>query len=74
MLKLEISGLETITSTRAKVLFGEILHKTSVEGKKFAVNRHGKPVAVVLSYKEYSELVRKMNKYEEKLKNLSLPL
>ena len=74
MSKLEISGLEPVTSTKAKVLFGEILHRTSVEGKKFTVNRHGKPVAVVLSYKEYCELVRQKNKYEEKLKNLSIPL
>jgi hypothetical protein len=57
MAKIKIKDLEPIAATRAKVIFGEILHQTSVEGKKFVVDRHGKPVSVILSYKEYLELI-----------------
>jgi ligand-binding sensor protein len=57
MAKIKIKDLEPIAATRAKVIFGEILHQTSVEGKKFVVDRHGKPVSVILSYKEFLELI-----------------
>ena len=59
MAKIKIKNLEPIAATRAKVVFGEILHETSVEGKKFLVNRSGKPVSVILSYREYLELLEK---------------
>ena len=49
--------LVPVAATKAKVKFGEILHETSVEGKRFLVNRQGKPVAVVLSYRDYRVLV-----------------
>ena len=58
MAKIKIKDLEPMTATKAKVIFGEILHQTSVEGKKFLIDRHGKPVSVVLSYREYVELVQ----------------
>ena len=58
MAKIKIEDLEPIAATRAKVIFGEILHETSVEGKKFLVNRQGKPVSVILSYNEYCELIK----------------
>ena len=57
MAKVKIKDLESIPATKAKVIFGEILHQTSVEGKKFVVDRHGRPVSVILSYKEYCKLV-----------------
>jgi prevent-host-death family protein len=59
MTKIKIKDLEPIAATKAKVVFGEILHETSVEGKKFLVNRSGKPVSVILSYREYLELLEK---------------
>lgn len=59
MTKIKIKDLEPIAATKAKVVFGEILHETSVEGKKFLVNRSGKPVSVILSYKEYLALLEK---------------
>ena len=58
MAKIRIKDLEPVAATKAKIIFGEILHQTSVEGKKFLVDRHGKPVSVILSYKDYIELVR----------------
>ena len=62
MAKIKIKDLEPIAATKAKVIFGEILHQTSVEGKKFLVDRHGKPVSVILSYKEYCELIKQKRK------------
>jgi prevent-host-death family protein len=62
MAKIKIKDLEPIAATKAKVIFGEILHQTSVEGKKFVVDRHGKPVSVILSYREYLELIDRQDK------------
>ncbi len=59
MAKIKIKDLDEIAATKAKVRFGELLHETSVDGKKFVVNRQGKPVSVILSYKEYLELLEK---------------
>jgi prevent-host-death family protein len=59
MTKIKITDLETVAATKAKVIFGEILHQTSVEGKKFLIDRHGKPMSVIMSYKEYLDLVNK---------------
>ena len=57
MPKIKIKDLESIAATKAKILFGDLLHQTSVNGKKFVVNRQGRPVSVILSYNEYCELV-----------------
>ena len=57
MAKITIKDLEPIAATTAKVNFGDILHQTSVNGKKFIVNRQGKPVSVILSYNEYCKLI-----------------
>ncbi|MBW1709191.1 MAG: type II toxin-antitoxin system Phd/YefM family antitoxin [Deltaproteobacteria bacterium] len=62
MAKIKIADLEQIPATKAKLFFGEILHQTSVEGKKFLVNRQGRPVSVILSYKDYLELVEQTEK------------
>jgi len=59
MPKIKIKDLEPISATHAKVRFGDILHQTSVDGKKFVVNRQGRPVSVILSYKQYLELLEK---------------
>ena len=57
MAKIKVKDLEPIAATTAKVNFGDILHQTSVNGKKFIVNRQGKPVSVILSYNEYCKLI-----------------
>ena len=57
MAKIKIKDLEPIAATTAKVNFGDILHQTSVNGKKFIVNRQGKPVSVIVSYNEYCKLI-----------------
>jgi prevent-host-death family protein len=59
MPKIKIKDLETVPATKAKTVFGELLHQTSVEGRKFLIDRHGKPVSVILSYKDYQDLLRR---------------
>jgi prevent-host-death family protein len=66
MAKIEIKDLEPIAATKAKILFGEILHQTSVNGKRFVVNRQGRPVSVILSYKEYLELTGQKTDSQER--------
>ena len=62
MVKIKLPDLEEITSTKAKLIFGEILHQTAVNGKKFVVDRHGRPMSVILSYNEYLELLKQATK------------
>ena len=62
MAKIRIRDLEHIKSTEAKINFGDILHQTSVNGKKFVIDRHGKPVSVILSYNEYISLLETSKK------------
>ncbi|MBN1294728.1 MAG: type II toxin-antitoxin system Phd/YefM family antitoxin [Candidatus Latescibacteria bacterium] len=62
MAKITINDLETVAATNAKINFGDILHQTSVNGRKFVVDRHGKPVSVIISYNEYVKLVENQEK------------
>jgi prevent-host-death family protein len=55
--KINVKDLEPIAATTAKINFGDVLHQTSVNGKKFVVNRQGKPVSVILGYNEYCKLI-----------------
>lgn len=64
--RIRIKDLEPITATRAKVVFGDVLHQTSVDGKRFVVNRQGKPVSVILSYREYCELIEEISRVRKR--------
>jgi len=64
MARIKIEDLEPIAATTAKVNFGDVLFQTSVEGKRYVVKSHGKPVAVILSYNEYCRLVGELNREE----------
>jgi prevent-host-death family protein len=59
MSKIKFKDLEPVSATNAKVHFGELLHQTSIDGRIFVVNRQGRPVSVILSYKQYCELLEK---------------
>jgi prevent-host-death family protein len=65
MPKIKIRDLESVAATKAKTIFGELLHQTSVEGRKFLIDRHGKPVSVILSYKEYQDLLRRAESLDQ---------
>lgn len=62
MPRIKVEDLKPIPATRAKVIFGEVLHETAVNGKKFLVNRQGKPVSVILGYREYLDLVEQASR------------
>jgi hypothetical protein len=55
--RITIKDLEPISATKAKVIFGELLHQTAVNEKKFVIDRHGRPMSVILSYNKYLELL-----------------
>ena len=57
MTKIKIGNLEPINATKAKTIFGGLLYQTSVEGKRYVIERHGKPISVILSYKDYCQLL-----------------
>ena len=60
--RITIDDLEPIPATQAKVRFGDVLHQTAVNERKFVVNRQGKPVAVILGYREYCALLERCKK------------
>lgn len=47
--------LSAISATEARNTFLPLLDKLS-SGERYMVTRHGRPVAVVLSYEEYSRI------------------
>ena len=59
MARIKLTDLEPVPATRAKVNFGDILYQTSVNGKRFVVNRQGRPVSVIMGYNEYLEMLSK---------------
>lgn len=59
MTRVKIQDLEGVAATRAKVNFGDILYQASVHGRRFVVNRQGKPVVVIIGYREYLSMVGK---------------
>jgi hypothetical protein len=63
--KIQITDLQSIKATEAKITFGDPLHQTSVNGKKLVVDRNGKPVSVLLSYNEYISLLERANLAEK---------
>ena len=60
--KTNLKDLEPIAATTAKINFGDLLHQASVNGKKFVVNRQGKPVAVIVGYNDYCRLIEQEKK------------
>jgi len=66
MAKIKIEDLEHISATIAKINFGDLLHQTSVNAKKYVVNRQGKPVSVILSYNEYIKLLEAVEEKNNK--------
>lgn len=54
-----LESLEPVAATTAKTNFGEILHQVSVEGRRILINRSGRPVAVILSYRDYFEMTHR---------------
>ena len=57
--------LETIPLTQARKTFLPLIRKMGDGSFKFIVTKQGKPVAVVLSYEEYTRMVETLRLIQE---------
>lgn len=48
--------MDTIPVKRARIEFSELLNFVAYGDKKYAISRNGKPIAVMISIKEWEEL------------------
>lgn len=53
--------MSTSSLTDARANFSEIVEYVVSTGAEWTVTRHGRPVAVVLSYDEYESLIETLN-------------
>ncbi len=58
--------LEAVSITAARKNFLPIIERVEGEQYRFMVTKHGKPVAVVISYEEYSRMVETLKLIEDK--------
>ena len=58
--------LETISITEARKNFLPLIDRVEDELYRFMVTKHGKPVAVVISYEEYSRMVETLRLIEDR--------
>jgi len=58
--------LEGISVTEARKSFLPLIEKVDSELYCFMVTRHGRPVAVVMNYEEYSRMVETLKLIEDK--------
>jgi antitoxin YefM len=57
--------LEAISITEARQRFLPLLSKIESEPYRFMVTKHGKPIAVVLDYAEYSRMLETLKMLED---------
>ncbi len=58
--------LEAISITEARKNFLPLIDRVEEELYRFMVTKHGKPVAVVISYEEYSRMVETLRLIEDR--------
>ena len=58
--------IEAISITEARQNFLPLLSKVESEPYRFMVTRHGKPVAVVMNYAEYSRMLETLKLLENR--------
>jgi prevent-host-death family protein len=58
--------LEAISITEARQKFLPLLSKIKSEPYRFMVTKHGKPIAVVMDYAEYSSMVETLKLMEDR--------
>ena len=59
-----LPDLEYVSVAEVKAKLSEKLRRVSSHGRRFAITSHGKPKAVLLSYKNYIALLEKRNEGE----------
>lgn len=57
----KVGELSTVALTEARDNLRAIVDEVVETGNEFTITRHGKPVAVILSYEEYESLVETLN-------------
>ena len=58
--------LEAISITKARKEFLPLIDRVEDELYRFMLTKHGKPVAVVISYEEYSRMVETLRLIEDR--------
>lgn len=58
--------LEAISITESRKNFLPLIDRVEYELYRFMVTKHGKPVAVVISYEEYSRMVETLRLIEDR--------
>lgn len=57
--------METIQASEFRNEYSEIINQVCYKGKSILLERHGKPVAVLLSVDEYERLLRNQQKAKD---------
>lgn len=57
--RIRIDDLHTIPATRAKNRFGELLHTVCYDKVPVLIEKGGRPMAVVVDYQTYMNLIEK---------------
>ncbi len=58
--------LEAISATQARQQLLPILEQVNAERKRYMVTRHGKPVAVIMSYEDFSRIETTLRLFDNK--------
>lgn len=58
--------LEALSITDARRVFLPLIKRVVDEPYRFMITRHGKPVAVVISYEEYSRMIETLRLIEDR--------
>jgi antitoxin YefM len=53
----------SLTDTRDRL--SEIVDSVATSGEAFTITKHGRPMAVILSYDEYESLIETLNVYSD---------
>lgn len=64
--------LNTVTATKAKTTFSEVLTKAGYQGQRIVIKKGARPTAVILGYEDFQRLVDLEDRFESALLTKSL--
>ena len=53
--------MSTVPSTELREKLSDVLDDVEATGAEYVITRHGRPLAVVLSYDEYESMIESLN-------------
>jgi antitoxin YefM len=53
--------MTTVPSTELRETLSDVLDDVDATGAEYTITRHGRPIAVVLSYDEYESMIETLN-------------